>query len=163
MMDKQSGMPERSGTGRGMARTAVPFLVLFAATVVLGGCGGFRDAVGLNKRAPDEFAVVSKAPLVIPPDYGLRPPRPGERRPQESSADKRASSAVFGADANEFAATASPGELALLRYTGAFNADVAIRAQLRRENRNAEAEEASGLVNRILFWRDKPSEEDLDE
>ena len=77
MMHKQSGRPERAGAAHGMERTALPFLVLFAATVVLGGCGGFRDAVGLNKRAPDEFAVVSKAPLVIPPDYGLRPPRPG--------------------------------------------------------------------------------------
>ena len=33
----------------------------------------------------DEFAVVTRAPLSLPPDYGLRPPRPGAARPNEAS------------------------------------------------------------------------------
>ena len=35
----------------------------------------------MGKRSPDEFAVVRRAPLILPPDYGLRPPRPGETGP----------------------------------------------------------------------------------
>ena len=46
-------------------------------------CGGARQALGLTKVSPDEFRVVTKAPLVLPPDYALRPPEPGKPRPQE--------------------------------------------------------------------------------
>ena len=38
-----------------------------------------------GKNPPDEFAITTKAPLVVPPDYALRPPKPGESRPQELS------------------------------------------------------------------------------
>ena len=41
------------------------------------GCGDLREAAGLTKKSPDEFAVTTKAPLVIPPDFNLRPPAPG--------------------------------------------------------------------------------------
>ena len=49
-----------------------------AALAGLAGCsGGTRQALGLVRSSPDEFAVVAKAPLVLPPDFGLRPPIPG--------------------------------------------------------------------------------------
>ena len=35
----------------------------------------------MSKRAPDEFAVVRRAPLIVPPDFDLRPPDPGAPRP----------------------------------------------------------------------------------
>ena len=50
---------------------------LGAATLPLGGCDSFNRALGLEKVVPDEFAVVSRATLAVPPDYSLRPPRPG--------------------------------------------------------------------------------------
>ena len=45
-----------------------------ALVLSLGGCSGIGDALGFSKHPPDEYEVVSKAPLVVPPDYGLRPP-----------------------------------------------------------------------------------------
>ena len=50
--------------------------------LTLAGCapGTVQDALGMGKRSPDEFAVVSRAPLILPPDYGLRPPAPGQSR-----------------------------------------------------------------------------------
>ena len=48
-----------------------------------------RDTLGLNKRAPDEFQVVRRQPLVVPPDRNLRPPRPGEQSPQQATGDAR--------------------------------------------------------------------------
>ena len=57
----------------------------------LSACDSFKKAIGLEKTSPDEFAVESRAPLTIPPDFDLRPPQPGAVRPQEvSSADKAA-------------------------------------------------------------------------
>jgi len=66
---------------------------LFAAlSLSLAACGGesLSDTLGYGKSAPDEFAIVTKAPLVIPPDYSLRPPRPGALRPPKMSAPRRA-------------------------------------------------------------------------
>ena len=41
------------------------------------GCENIRQATGSAKLPPDEFTVLTKAPLVLPPDYNLRPPQPG--------------------------------------------------------------------------------------
>ncbi len=44
----------------------------------------------MDPTSPDEFAVESRAPLTIPPDFDLRPPQPGAPRPQEKSSDQLA-------------------------------------------------------------------------
>ena len=55
----------------------------------------------MDRVGPDEFAVESRAPLTIPPDYDLRPPQAGAARPQEVSAAEKARKAID---------TAGPGE-----------------------------------------------------
>ena len=52
-------------------------LVAALCAIALSGCSSIRDLAGLQKKSPDEFAVTTKAPLVIPPDFNLRPPMPG--------------------------------------------------------------------------------------
>lgn len=37
-----------------------------------------KETLGLTRKAPDEFRVVSRPPLSVPPDFNLRPPAPGE-------------------------------------------------------------------------------------
>jgi len=44
---------------------------------------------------PDEFRVVTKAPLVVPPDFSLRPPAPGKPRPQELQPESAARTALL--------------------------------------------------------------------
>ena len=53
--------------------------------LIVTGCDGAREAIGIGKQSPDEFAIVTRAPLSMPPDYGLRPPQPGVDRPQAVS------------------------------------------------------------------------------
>ncbi|KJS38300.1 MAG: hypothetical protein VR70_10355, partial [Rhodospirillaceae bacterium BRH_c57] len=49
-----------------------------ALAATLSGCGGgVKETLGLNRQAPDEFQVVSRPPLAIPPEFKLRPPEPG--------------------------------------------------------------------------------------
>ena len=55
------------------------------------GSGGF-----LNRDRPDEFAVSRQAPLVIPPDFALTPPRPGDPRPQTGGVQRQTLEAMFG-------------------------------------------------------------------
>ena len=63
-----------------------PLIVLHAlliGTMLLSGCTSQQTNVFAQEKAsPDEFAVYSRAPLSLPPDFGLRPPRPGVTRPQ---------------------------------------------------------------------------------
>jgi hypothetical protein len=70
-------------------------------TLLLPGCTDFRQALGIDRTGPDEFAVESRAPLTIPPDFDLRPPQPGAVRPQEVPASERARKVID---------TAGPGE-----------------------------------------------------
>jgi hypothetical protein len=61
----------------------------------------------------DEFAVQRRAPLVVPPDFALVPPKPGAPRPQEADSSTQALQALFGGPAQR-----SDGENALLNAAG---------------------------------------------
>lgn len=52
-------------------------LVMLAGMLGLTACGNVDDAINLRKLPPDEFQVVFRPPLTLPPDFSLRP-RPGE-------------------------------------------------------------------------------------
>ena len=67
-----------------------------AASLLLAGCG---TGGVLGRDRPDEFAVARNAPLVIPPDFALTPPRPGEPVPQGADARTQALDALFGGPA----------------------------------------------------------------
>ena len=105
----------------------------------------------VGTRTPDEFRVVRKAPLTVPPDYNLRPPSPGEARPQELLPDAQARVAVFGAD---IGGNASSGENLFIKAAGADATDRSIRnqvdydsAQILRKNK--------GFADAIMFWNKK--------
>ncbi|MBL8833062.1 MAG: DUF3035 domain-containing protein [Rhodospirillales bacterium] len=138
-------------------RRSVPLLLL-AASLALGGCGEARKVLGWEKAPPDEFRIVSRAPLTVPPDFGLRPPAPGAARPNEASAQDAARTAVFGPDrpavqsAAGRAASGSAGEQQLLGRIGADRIDPGIREQIDRETQSL-AEADKTFVDRLLFWR----------
>ncbi len=77
-------------------RIAHTLLAASAATLALAGCAGG----GLTGRGgPDEFAVTRNAPLVVPPDFALTPPRPGEPVPTAVDSRGQALQALFGGPA----------------------------------------------------------------
>ncbi len=125
----------------------------------LGACGSLSEQLGLTKQAPDEFRVVSRAPLSIPPEFQLRPPEPGAPRPQEGTARQQARTAVFRAAPQAPApdeATAGDGrtlgERALLKLAGADRAEPNIREIVDRETDRVN-EESDEFVNALIFWR----------
>jgi hypothetical protein len=84
----------------GRARTA-SLVGACLSLLVLSGCGGMRAVLGMDQVGPDEFAVESRAPLLIPPDFNLRPPQPGATRPNEVTAAERARRVVDAAGPGE--------------------------------------------------------------
>jgi Protein of unknown function (DUF3035) len=100
-------------------------LLLGAAALLLSGCSSLSD----GKRSPDEFAVTKEAPLVMPPDFTMRPPRPGAPRPTELGAQGQALEALFGPGIA--VPQRSAGEQALLDKAGATKATSDIRTTVR--------------------------------
>jgi Protein of unknown function (DUF3035) len=136
------------------------FSAIVTAAVVLSACEGIKEQLGQTKQAPDEFRVVSRAPLSLPPDFSLRPPEPGVARPQEGTTAQQARKVVFRADEPKVAPVLVPrdgrsvGELALLRSAGAETADPNIRTVVERETLSLNAE-SEGFIDTLIFWRDK--------
>jgi len=109
-------------------------VVVLAAGVALSGCNAFRQAIGSAKNPPDEFTIVTKAPLVIPPDYNLRPPQPGAAARNEPDPDAQARDALFpqgaAAQAAALGTAYSDGEKLLLTKTNALAVDPEIRRRI---------------------------------
>ena len=119
------------------------------AGLSLAGCGSTRAALGMTKVTPDEFRVVTKAPLVVPPDYSLRPPAPGEPRPQVLQPESAARAALLG---QRDAQTRSEGEKLLVAKAGADKADPLIRYVIDDEFGHIAHKDPS-FADRVMFWR----------
>jgi hypothetical protein len=73
------------------------FVAVAIGILAMTACSGtVQERMGLSRRAPDEFQVVRRQPLVIPPDYRL--PAPGTPSPaqQQDVASRDAQAALFG-------------------------------------------------------------------
>ena len=124
------------------------------ASVMLVGCGSSStgEIFGLDRQTPDEFAVVSRAPLTLPPDFGLRPPDPEGQRFHDLQTRDEAQRAVFGEaslerrrelEIQQREAGATDGEIALLNRMGALEADPSIRRTIDEETSALAAEQES--------------------
>ena len=166
--------------GANLTRTMIRAGIAGLAAVVLSGCVLFD---GSRRSGPDEFGVVTRAPLSQPPDYALRPPRTGAQRPNEVSpreeargqllnvSSRNGDSSIAGASgaggangANGLkgatgtsgagaADTMTRGEQALLKSADALNVDPDIRVQVDRES--GRVKEDDSLVDKLVFWRAK--------
>ncbi len=122
--------------------------LLVGAAIGVTACGHTREALGLTKITPDEFRVVSKAPLVLPPDYDLRPPAPGEPRPQELQPDSAARLALLGERARE---QRSEGEKILVAKTGADKADPLARYVV--DDDAGVTYKDKSFADKVMFWK----------
>lgn len=142
---------------------------LLASTLCMGtltACSGsdVKDTLGLNRRAPDEFRVLARPPLSVPPEFSLRPPGEGsEITGTQTGARSDAQALVFGenngatntnlrAGSAETAVVgvtvndaATPSDARFLTRAGANAADPSIRERLRAETPSTEAEDKTLL------------------
>jgi hypothetical protein len=151
--------------GRMMRRKELFVAALIAgAGLALGGCSAFENLGGSKKFSPDEFKIVSHSPLTMPPNAELRPPRPGEPRPQETSTADQAREALSPALAArnvapdaKVARSGDASEQALVAKAGAGGVDPNIRATVNRDTRTLDDKNKS-FIDSLIFWQDsKPS------
>ncbi|HEY0115057.1 MAG TPA: DUF3035 domain-containing protein [Allosphingosinicella sp.] len=67
--------------------------ITLPAALVLAGCAAGGP---LGRERPDEFAVTRAPELVIPPEFNLTPPRPGQADPGAADPRSQALQALFG-------------------------------------------------------------------
>lgn len=135
---------------------AMRFLILIPALLGLTACEATKETLGLTRRAPDEFAVVTRAPLQMPPSEeltALPPPQPGIARPQEVSPVQTAQTAILGQPV-ESSGNLSAAESGLLQKTGAAQANPNIRSVVNEETAKA-AKDNRPVVRRILSFTRK--------
>jgi hypothetical protein len=128
-------------------------VLLGSALILLSGCSGDKlsRTFGLTRDAPDEYTVTTRAPLSMPPDYNLRPPRPGAPRPQEQSERQQAEEALVPQMAlNTPQSGASAGQEALVQQAGPA-APSDIRRKIDQDARYASDDES--FVDKVLYWR----------
>lgn len=126
------------------------------AVTLLSGCTDARRALGFEKAPPDEFQVVERAPLAIPPDFSLRPPSPGAVRPQEGNTRDQARQALIGTPRGPLTPISgqgrSTGDVTLLKKAGADMAQPGIRVLVNKETQSIAAENQS-FTDKVVFWR----------
>ena len=124
--------------------------LLLASAASLGACAN-RKAAALDAQVPDDFRTVQRAPLAIPPEYALRPPAPGEPRPQELDPEAAARAALTGPPkANP---GASQGEQALIRKaSNGADPNPQIKALVDDEQGDL-AHKSKSFAELVMFWK----------
>ena len=136
------------------ARRIFSFAILGASLALVSACDSLREEAGLTKQSPDEFAVTTKAPLIVPPDFNLHPPSPGAAPLNQTDPTSSAELAMFNSADPATVAAQMPGnysasEKMLLANAKAQNADPTVRAQLQSDQRNMQGADPS-FTDRIL-------------
>jgi len=124
------------------------------AVLALSGCGNkVKQQLGLGRNSPDEFMVVKRAPLTLPPDYDLRAPGTAQSAPQEDAVDQ-AKTALLGRGDGMAAQPAGSAETELMDRMGVQKANPDIRAVIDRENGYI-ALKNKPVVDKLIFWDDQ--------
>ncbi len=79
----KTGLEYKIGWGRiillNLLKTKIA--LFFILLIGLNACSSSRQTFG-HRDVPDEFLIVSKPPLIIPPEFNLKPVQPGEPDPE---------------------------------------------------------------------------------
>jgi len=122
-----------------------------------GNGGSLKETLGLNRKGPDEFAVVSRPALSVPPEFNLTPPKQGAdslNSVSTVSASEQAHGTVLGNPVSSLrSATAVPvvasgnlpsgADSQLLSNAGADKAKPDIRSQIAEDALNGKTVENS--------------------
>lgn len=149
-----------------MKRTlSIQVTLLACGALALGGCGAFENLGGGKKVSPDEFKIVSHSPLTMPPNAELRPPRPGEPRPQEMTPADQAKEALSPALAGRTQQRISAGpdaprsgssaEQSLVARAGQGRIDPEIRGRVNQDTKTINDSDKS-FIDSLIFWQDSP-------
>jgi hypothetical protein len=132
---------------------------LALSSLNLAGCDYAKKALGYERQDIDEFKVLNRAPLSVPPNASERPlppPRPGAPALQETSPSKQAEQVLFDTTERQSASTASimnasEGEKVLVESIGSGEKD--IRQKVDKEAEKERKVQKNDLAEKVVFWK----------
>jgi len=120
------------------------------AMSLLSGCETAKDTLGLNRKHPDAFQVLDRAPLSTPPEVGLAPPKPGAKNLNDVEADKSAQQLLYKTQGTKGNDRVSKSEQVLLNQVRADEADQSIRTTIKDEEGTISEQQ---IGERLAFWK----------
>ena len=139
------------------ARMTIGILVVLMTGSLLSGCSNVRDALGQNKKSPDEFSILARAPLSVPPNFSLRVPNKGMERPQEPSSRNMGRDIIFKKSNSERGNDSKSNSSSIRGLLGTDKANPKIREIINAETKNMVFEDKL-FLDKLLSWK-KPSED----
>ena len=129
-------------------RHLITITALIAASVSMTACASATKRLGLTTTAPNEFNILTKAPLVVPPEYNLLPPRIGESSSENNYTQEAARKALIGdIDPTE----PTRGEIVLMTKAGVGRANQEVRIEI--DGENSVERKTDSFTDRVLFWQ----------
>lgn len=136
-------------TGK-MKKPAAALLVL--SLLALSACSSVKRELGVGRNSPDEFTVVKRAPLTLPPDYALRPPMdPSLPPPSKTETVEQAKEVVLGKDDEKKTAKENKADSALMSKLGTSDDNADIRKIIDEEN-GIIAIKSTPVTEKLIFW-----------
>lgn len=132
-----------------------------AGAALISGCtigsegDGLGERLGITAQSPDEFLIIARKPLELPPSFTLPTPQPGAPSRVAENPLTKAQTALLQTPERPRLAAASTGERALLSGAGAAGDNSAIREALADEGL-PEGERKFGLTS--LFGYQIPAD-----
>jgi len=110
-------------------------IFLALACLLLASCNGdVKETLGLNHKGPDEYEVMARPPLTVPPEFTLRPPLKNTGQ-TTSKATEQAHNEVVGGDFLNNSST-NIADTQFLHDAGANKMNRDIRAKIVEDNEN---------------------------
>lgn len=139
-----------------MKTKTLALLLTLSSLGMVTACSGAKEKLGLNKKAPNEFAVVKRAPLSMPPGFQLDPPKPGAPRPQEQTPNEQAKQAIFGSNEDVASYQPSSSEELFLQQAGADIIQNDIRKKVDQESTEYDHSKTPVVKRLLNFGESKP-------
>lgn len=142
-----------------MKKTLLAATLVALSALPLAACQNVKQELGVGRNSPDEFMVVKRAPLTLPPDYSLRAPGSGEAVRTQTTETAR--NAVFGnaAAAEQSAAGSDSSDAAFLDKIGANKAQTDIRNVIDEENGYIALQNKT-VGEKLIFWKNEANDDE---
>jgi Protein of unknown function (DUF3035) len=146
----------------GQAAAVAAMLGAFGA---LGGCDRIGNpfvVLGSKPPAPDEFQVITRKPLIMPPSVALPEPRLGEPSPLEPTPNRDAELALLGTASGPAVTGTSQGEQALLSAADVAASNPEIRETLALEELDSNEPYEPPSIFELFSTVEAPPEDAID-
>ena len=134
-----------------MRKFLLPILTV-AVALSTTACDKTRESMGLKRVQENEFEVMDRQPLSVPPNYSLRPPMPNAPAAAAVDSTEKAKEALLGDQVKND--TKSAAEKDFLAKANAENVDHSVRADLAKE---VPAKEEVAPGEALVFWKEGES------